>query len=154
MSKHYPRLPASVLAIALSALLSNSALASVSLADYGLRDVEATATCVHQRITSAAGSVVVHMYWSPAVFVSGRCTPPREALSSLDSSNARSQFLTALSSCTGRQVTNDADNGIRRIGDATAILIADGIRDALTNVSLLERFNRESEECHPRQKKN
>lgn len=137
---------------AISAISHTPARAEVNLTDYGLKSVEADAFCVTQRITSAAGNRIANMYWSPAVFVERRCAPPRDGMEPGERTTSRNLFLAALSSCKNANITNDGDIWVRRVADAVSILIADGIRDPLSGASLLDRFNRESEECSPRRK--
>lgn len=145
---------ARAIAAALTAtVICSSASAFVDLGPYGLKSVEDTAVCVSQRMSAAASNDVAHMYWSPTTKINGNCVVPARTMNAVDINNARSTFLTGLSSCVGHQVTNDSDVWVRRVADATAIIAASGVRDNLSGETLLDRFNAGSNTCNPRPNK-
>lgn len=140
---------AGLVSTALYAVPHAPAHAGVDLAQYGLKLVEPTAVCVSQRMSSAASNDVAHLYWTPVTQLNGRCSSTAKLLNALDISNARSSFLSALSSCVGYQVTSDTDIGVRMVADAVSVIAADGVRDSLTGQSLLEKFNIGANTCNP-----
>ena len=144
------KLLAALTAMALCGLALTPAHAYVDLGPYGLKREEAMAVCVSQRMSSSVSNAVAHLYWSPATSIQGRCQVPAQIMNSTDIGNARTAFLSAISSCTGSRVTDDDGPWVRRVADATAIIAASGVRDSITGESLLDRFNAGSNTCNPR----